>query len=119
MDASPKGQKNHIDNAKKYVGPQDTSWWIIFFIDQQGIIDYSFGGVWPLQLAFTWSVQHTRNWQSPPRVPNAGLDNLLYPHQRDIYVGPSMIKAAYALLPLGVVRGCIRVEHCKLGVMYV
>ena len=48
-------KRKHTDNAKKYVGPQDTSWWNLFFIDQQGIIDNSFSGVWPLQLPFTLS----------------------------------------------------------------
>ena len=52
-------KRKHIDNAKKYAGPQDTSWWDLFIIDQQEIIDNSFSGVWPLQLPFTWSVHHT------------------------------------------------------------
>ena len=89
-------KRKHIDNAKKYVGPQDTSWWDLFFIDQQGIIDNSFTGVWPLQLPFTWSVHHTPSLQSPTREPNAELDNLLHPQQRDIYVGPRMTKAVEA-----------------------
>ena len=89
-------KRKHIDNAKKYAGPQDTSWWDLFFIDQQGIIDNSFSGVWPLQLPFTWTVHHTPSSQSPTRAPNAELDNLLHPQQRDIYVGPRMTKAAEA-----------------------
>ena len=48
----------HIDNAKKHVGPQDTSWWDIFFIDQQRIIHNSFSGIWPLQIPFTWCLIH-------------------------------------------------------------
>ena len=78
-------KRKHIDNAKKYAGPQDTSWWDLFFIDQQGIIDNSFSGVWPLQLPFTWTVHHTPSSQSPTRAPNAELDNLLHPQQRDIH----------------------------------
>ena len=68
-------KRKHIDNAKKYAGPQDTSWWDLFFINQQGIIDNSFSGVWPLQLPFTWTVHHTPSSQSPTRAPNAELDN--------------------------------------------
>ena len=41
-------KRKHIDHAKKYDGPQDTSWCNLFFIDQQGIIDNSFSGIWPL-----------------------------------------------------------------------
>ena len=89
-------KRKHIDHAKKYAGPQDTSWWDIFFSDQQGIIDNSFTGIWPLQRPFTWCIQHTPNSQSPPRAPNPDLDNLLHPPQRDIYVGPRMTKAAEA-----------------------
>ena len=91
-----KDKRKHIDNAKKYVGPQDTSCWDLFFIDQQGIIDNSFSGVWPLQLPFTWFVHHAPISQSPTRAPNAELDNLLHPQQRYIYVGPRMTKAAKA-----------------------
>ena len=89
-------KRKHIDNAKKYVGPQDTSWWDMFFSDQQGIIDNSFTGIWPLQIPFTWSVQHTPNSQTSPRATNVDLDNLLHPQQRDIYVGPRMTKATEA-----------------------
>ena len=55
----------HIDNAKKYVGPQHTSWWDMFFSDQEGIIDNSFTGIWPLEIPFSWFVLHTPNSQSP------------------------------------------------------
>ena len=64
--------------------------------DQEGIIDNSFTGIWPLQIPFTWCIQHTPNSQSPPCEPNPDLDNLLHPPQRDIYVGPRMTKAAEA-----------------------
>ena len=86
-------KRKHIDNAKKYVGPQDTSWWDLLFIDQ---LDNSFSGAWPLQLPFMWSVHHTPSSQSPTRAPNVELDNLLHPQQRDIYVGSSITKAVEA-----------------------
>ena len=96
MDASPKDKRKHIDHAKNYARPQYTSWWDLFFIDQQGIIDNSLSGVWPLQLPFTWSVHHTPSSQSPTRAPNVEIDNLLHPQQMDMYVGPRMTKAAEA-----------------------
>ena len=68
----------------------------MFFSDQEGIIDSSFTGIWPLQIPFSWFVLHTPNSQSSSRAPNAELENLLHPQQRDIYVGPKMTKAAEA-----------------------
>ena len=91
-----KDKKKHIDNAKKYAGSQDTSWWDMFFTDQEGIIENYFNGIWPLQVPFTWFVQHTPNSQTSPRATNVDLDNLLHPQQRHIYVGPRMTKAAEA-----------------------
>ena len=38
----------------------------------------------------------TPHSQSPARAPNADLDNLFHPQQRDIYVGLRMTKAAKA-----------------------
>ena len=74
-------KRKHIDNAKKYAGTQDTSWWDMFFTDQELIIGNSFTGIWPLEIPFSWSVLHTPNSQSPPRAPNAELDNLIHPQQ--------------------------------------
>ena len=79
-----------------YVGPQGTSWWDMFFSNQEGIIDNSFTDIWPLQIPFSWSVLHTPNAQSLPRAPTVDLDNLLYAQQRDIYVGLRMTKAVEA-----------------------
>ena len=87
------GERKHIDNAKKYVGQQDTSWWDLFFSDQQGINDNSFTSNWSLQIPFTWSIQHSPSSQTPPHGPNANLENLLHPQQRDIYAGSRMTKA--------------------------
>ena len=89
-------KRKHIDNAKKYAGTQDTAWWDMFFTDQELIIGNYFTGIWPLEIQFSWSVLHTPNSQSSPRAPNAELDILLHPQQRDIYVGPRMTKAAEA-----------------------
>ena len=91
-----KDKRKQIDITKKYVGPQDTSWWDMFFSDQQEMIDNSFTGIWPLQIPFTLSIQHMPNSQSPPRAPNAVIDNVLHLQQRDIYVGQRMTKAAEA-----------------------
>ena len=73
-------KRKHIDNAKKYVEPQDTSWWDMFFTDQERIIGNSFTGIWPLEIPFFWSLLHTPNSQSPPCAPNEDLDKLLHPH---------------------------------------
>ena len=89
-------KRKHIDNAKKYAGTQDTAWWDMFFTDQELIIGNYFTGIWPLEIQFSWSVLHTPNSQSSPRAPNAELDILLHPQQRDIYVGPRMTKVAEA-----------------------
>ena len=32
-------KRRHIDNAKKYAGEQDTSWWDVFFKDQEQMVD--------------------------------------------------------------------------------
>ena len=52
-------KRKHTDKAKKYAGPRDMSWWDTFFSDQEGIIDNSFTGIWPLQIPFSWSVLHS------------------------------------------------------------
>ena len=72
----------HIENAKKYATQQDMSWWDVFFSDQQGIIDNSFTSNWTLSMSFTWSIQQSRNSQSPLHTPNANLDTLFHPQQR-------------------------------------
>ena len=37
-------KRKHIDNAQKYAGEQDTSWWDVFFNDQQEIVDNCIAG---------------------------------------------------------------------------
>ena len=54
-------KRKQTDIGKKYVGPQDTPWWDMFFGDQQEITDNSFIGIWPLQIPCMWSVQHLPN----------------------------------------------------------
>ena len=46
-------KRKHIDNAKKYVGEQDTSWWDVFFKDQEQIVDNCVLGTWTVQIPFT------------------------------------------------------------------
>ena len=54
-----KDKRKHINNAKKYVAQQDTSWWNMFLSDQQGNIDNFVTGNWTLQMPFMWSIQHS------------------------------------------------------------
>ena len=91
-----KDKKKHIDNVKKYVAQQVTSWWDMFFSAQQGIIDNCVVGNWTLKMPFTLSIQHSCGYQSPLHTPNTNPDSLLHPQQRDIYVGPRMTKAIKA-----------------------
>ena len=87
-------KRKHIDNAKKYLPQQDTSWWDMFFSDQQEIIHNSFIGNWTLQMPFTWFIQQSRGSQSPLHAAKVNLDILLHPQQRDIFVGSRMTKEA-------------------------
>ena len=60
-----------------------------FFSDQKGIIDNCVSGDnWSLETQFTWSLQHGRVNNTADQPHNA--------QQRDIYVGPRMIKAVEA-----------------------
>ena len=77
----------------KYVAQQDTSWWDVFFANQQEIIENCVAGNWTLEMPFTWSIQQSLGSQSSYPTPNAIDDSLVHPQQRDIYVGPRMIKA--------------------------
>ena len=63
-------KKKHIDNAKKYVAQEGTSWWDDFFIDQEKIIDNCVAGSWTLEMPFTWSmynilVAHNHQFMHP------------------------------------------------------
>ena len=78
------------------VGEQDTSWWDVFFNDQEEIVDNCIVSTLIVQIPFTLSIQHSRDSQTPLLAPNAINDNLLHPQQRDIYVGPRMTKATEA-----------------------
>ena len=48
-------KQKHIECAKKYAGAQDVSWWDVFFVDQNNIIDYPLKSLWPITMPFTWS----------------------------------------------------------------
>ena len=95
MQALQEKQK-HIDNATKYVAQQDTSWWDVFFSNQQEIVDNCILGTWIVQIPFTRCIQHSHDSQTPLPAPNVINDNLLHPQERDIYVGPRMTKATEA-----------------------
>jgi hypothetical protein len=50
-------KRKHIENAKKYVGNQDASWWDIFFLDQQKIcIDFCLHDFLSISMPFLWSL---------------------------------------------------------------
>ena len=87
-------KRKHIDHAKKYAGEQETSWWDVFFKDQEQIVENCVLGTWTVTIPFTWNFQQCRDSQTSPLAPNAINDSLLHPPQRDIYVGPRLTKTA-------------------------
>ncbi len=82
-------RKKHIENAKKYAGAQDVSWWDVFFVDQKNIIENRLHSYWPVTIPFSWSL----GTNIPPVCSHllpGELEVFAKPQQRDIYVGPRM-----------------------------
>ena len=73
----------------------------MFFSDQQEIIDNCVVGIWTLQMSFTHFIKNSHGSQLPLHAPDANLNNLLHPQQRDIYVEPRMTKATYVAIGNG------------------
>jgi hypothetical protein len=88
-------KRKHIENAKKYAGNQDVSWWDIFFLDQQKIIDFCLHDSWPISMPFSWNLGSKNLSEFSDTLPDE-LAKLIRPNQRDIYVGPKMSKEAEA-----------------------
>ena len=88
-------KKKHIEHAKKYAGAQDVSWWNVFFIDQENIIEYRLEDRWPITTPFTWSLGKNNPTLCSNPLPD-DIRLLSQPEQRDIYVGPRMSREAEA-----------------------
>ena len=82
-------KKKHIENAKKYAGAQDVSWWDEYFLDQQNIIDCRLQNHWPITVPFSWTLGINSPTFCSHQLPDE-LRLLAQPQQRDIYVGPRM-----------------------------
>ena len=76
-----------IDNAEKYVGSQDISWWDSFFLDQRKIIECRLQAHWPITLPFSWALGMMNPTLCSNPIPDE-LKKLVHPEQRDIYMGP-------------------------------
>ena len=74
---------------------QDVAWWETFSNDQLAIIDYCVQCHWPVQFPFTWSFGIQDQVLCSDQIPDE-LRKIVYPQQRDIYVGPRMSKEAEA-----------------------
>jgi hypothetical protein len=88
-------KRKHIENAKKYIGNQDVSWWDFFFLDQQKIIDFCLHDSWPISMPFSWSLG-SKNLSEFSDTLSDELAKLIRPDKRDIYVRPKMSKEAEA-----------------------
>jgi hypothetical protein len=88
-------KRKHIEYAKRYAGNQDVSWWDLFFVDQQKIIDYCLQGSWPISTPFSWTLGSKNILEYSETLPD-DLAKIIRPEQRDIYVGPKKSKDAEA-----------------------
>ena len=91
-------KEKKIARTKKYVGDQNVDWWGIFLSHQHTILENHLAGYWPLQYPFTWN-SGVGSFASTSRhrsLENTELNNLVRPRQRDIYVGPRILRTVEA-----------------------
>ena len=65
---------------------QDVAWWETFSNDQLAIIDYCVQCHWPVEFPFTWLFSIHNQVLCSDLIPDE-LRKIIYPQQRDIYVG--------------------------------